>query len=191
MPNGNYSLVSTADMVATTESSQIISTATTTTTATAAATNKRKNSCPFVFVDVEPEEEAKPSLEVVVPKPVQVKMASIKQEELVQKVESTQPQQQQSGKKRKQRLMVRKDDPIEMFENFGKENLVKEMDKKDEKERFSDEREDDEMGRSSANPSPTLSNNVGGFRSARRKVRFNASILLSFVYPFINELIFL
>lgn len=82
-----------------------------------------------------------------------------------------------SKAERKQRLLVRSEDPMDIeikFENFGREP-------KDERDKHrhrdldlahhSDERDDDDAGRSSTNPSPTPSNTtVGAFRSARRKV---------------------
>lgn len=49
-----------------------------------------------------------------------------------------------------------------------------ERDHREESGQFSEERDDDDAGRSSTNPSPTPSStNAGGFRSARRKVKSN------------------
>ncbi|CAD6237058.1 GSCOCG00002118001-RA-CDS [Cotesia congregata] len=80
---------------------------------------------------------------------------------------------------RKQRLMVRADDSMDIEIKFdeikyeSKFNDTKEKEKEKEKEDSENlsEKEDEEAEaeRSSANPSPTLSNPVGGFRSARRK----------------------
>lgn len=77
---------------------------------------------------------------------------------------------------RKQRLFARTEDPMDMkFEDDprdSKEELEALKDKRDETDRrSSDDREDEEAGRSSTNTSPTPSNvNASGFRSARRKV---------------------
>lgn len=84
-----------------------------------------------------------------------------------------------SKSERKQRLLVRSEDPMDIeikFEDFGRES----KDDKDKQPRdldnaqHSDDREDDDYaGRSSTNPSPTPSNTtVAAFRSARRKVCF-------------------
>lgn len=77
-----------------------------------------------------------------------------------------------SKTERKQRLCVRSDDSTDLlfkYEDFGKD----ENDKRDDgNDRLSEDGENDhDAGRSSTNPSPTPSNNnVGAFRSARRKV---------------------
>lgn len=91
-----------------------------------------------------------------------------------------------SKSERKQRLMVRADDSMDIEIKFdeikyeSKFNDTKEKAKEKEKDKDKEdsenlsEKEDEEAEaeRSSANPSPTLSNPVGGFRSARRKVIF-------------------
>ncbi|XP_078051204.1 L(3)mbt interactor in ovarian somatic cells isoform X2 [Augochlora pura] len=81
-----------------------------------------------------------------------------------------------SKSERKQRLLVRTDDPMDIeikFEDYRKDNKEdtnSQKEKRDESGHLSEEREDDDAGRSSTNPSPTPSSvNVGGFRSARRK----------------------
>lgn len=81
-----------------------------------------------------------------------------------------------SKAERKQRLLVRTDDPMDIeikFEEYRKDNKEEinlQKEKRDETGHLSEEREDEDAGRSSTNPSPTPSNtNVGGFRSARRK----------------------
>ncbi|XP_076642729.1 L(3)mbt interactor in ovarian somatic cells isoform X2 [Halictus rubicundus] len=81
-----------------------------------------------------------------------------------------------SKAERKQRLLVRTDDPMDIeikFEDYRKDNKEEtnsQKEKRDETGHLSEEREDDDAGRSSTNPSPTPSSvNVGGFRSARRK----------------------
>ncbi|XP_014479631.1 PREDICTED: polycomb protein Scm-like isoform X2 [Dinoponera quadriceps] len=76
---------------------------------------------------------------------------------------------------RKQRLFARTEDPMDMkFEDDprdNKEELEALKEKRDEADRrSSDDREDEEAGRSSTNTSPTPCNvNASGFRSARRK----------------------
>lgn len=82
-----------------------------------------------------------------------------------------------SKAERKQRLLVRTDDPMDIeikFEDYQKDNkeeINSQKEKREETGHLSEEREDEDAGRSSTNPSPTPSNtNVGGFRSARRKV---------------------
>ncbi|XP_015171334.1 PREDICTED: uncharacterized protein LOC107063765 isoform X1 [Polistes dominula] len=84
-----------------------------------------------------------------------------------------------SKSERKQRLLVRTDDPMDIeikFEEFRKDNKEEssaQKDKREDNEHFSEDRDDEEAGRSSTNCSPTPSNiNVGGFRSARRKTIF-------------------
>lgn len=81
-----------------------------------------------------------------------------------------------SKAERKQRLLVRTDDPMDIeikFEDYRKDNkeeINSQKEKREETGHLSEEREDEDAGRSSTNPSPTPSNtNVGGFRSARRK----------------------
>ena len=83
-----------------------------------------------------------------------------------------------SKAERKQRLLVRTDDPMDIeikFEDYrnkdNKEEINSQKEKREETGHLSEEREDEDAGRSSTNPSPTPSNtNIGGFRSARRKV---------------------
>lgn len=82
-----------------------------------------------------------------------------------------------SKAERKQRLLVRTDDPMDIeikFENYRRDNKDESerlKEKREEIEHFSEEREDEDAGRSSTNTSPTPSTvNSGGFRSARRKV---------------------
>ncbi|XP_043671400.1 uncharacterized protein LOC122630683 isoform X1 [Vespula pensylvanica] len=84
-----------------------------------------------------------------------------------------------SKSERKQRLLVRTDDPMDIeikFEEFRKDNKEEsstQKEKREDNEHFSEDRDDEDAGRSSTNPSPTPSNvNVGGFRSARRKTIF-------------------
>ncbi|XP_026670619.1 zinc finger protein ubi-d4-like isoform X2 [Ceratina calcarata] len=81
-----------------------------------------------------------------------------------------------SKAERKQRLLVRTDDPMDIeikFEDYRKDNKEEtnsQKEKREETGHLSEEREDEDAGRSSTNPSPTPSNtNFGGFRSARRK----------------------
>ncbi|XP_015116588.1 uncharacterized protein LOC107040840 [Diachasma alloeum] len=75
---------------------------------------------------------------------------------------------------RKQRLLVRPDDSMDLEIKFeeefegGDEKERREMRRHDVEEGQSEEREDEETGRSSNNQSPT-GGTVGGFRSARRK----------------------
>lgn len=104
-----------------------------------------------------------------------------------------------SKSERKQRLLVRTDDPMDIeikFEDYRKDNKEEtnsQKEKREESGQLSEERDDEDAGRSSTNPSPTPSNaNVGGFRSARRKVCFRVCgnntyiFLLSRVHYFIN-----
>lgn len=90
-------------------------------------------------------------------------------------------------------------DPMDIeikFEDYRKDNKEEtnsQKEKREESGQLSEERDDEDAGRSSTNPSPTPSNaNVGGFRSARRKVCFRVCgnntyiFLLSRVHYFIN-----
>ncbi|XP_011312881.1 uncharacterized protein DDB_G0284459 [Fopius arisanus] len=78
-----------------------------------------------------------------------------------------------SKSERKQRLLVRPDDSMDLeikFEHFvGREEKDRRGRRRNEgEEEHSEEREDEETGRSSNNQSPT-GGTFGGFRSARRK----------------------
>ncbi|XP_034944939.1 uncharacterized protein Lint-O [Chelonus insularis] len=80
-----------------------------------------------------------------------------------------------SKSERKQRLLVRADDSMDVeinFEEFEQQSNKKERGRKrkvDHSGDNSEEKEDDDGERESANPSPTTNATVGGFRSARRK----------------------
>lgn len=80
-----------------------------------------------------------------------------------------------SKAERKQRLEVRREEPsleIEIkYEDYRRET-AKDRERREDFEQLSEDRDEDDAGRSSTNPSPTpSSNNAGSFRSARRKVR--------------------
>ncbi|XP_066592197.1 sterile alpha motif domain-containing protein 1 isoform X2 [Prorops nasuta] len=81
-----------------------------------------------------------------------------------------------SKAERKQRLLVRTDDPMDIeikFEDYRrvtKDDTSVHKDKREDSGQLSEERDDEDAGRSSTNASPTPSSvNVGGFRSVRRK----------------------
>lgn len=78
-----------------------------------------------------------------------------------------------SKSERKQRLEVRSEEPLEIeikyAEHYPRESKD-ERERREEAEQLSEDRDEDDAGRSSTNPSPTPSaNNAGSFRSARRK----------------------
>lgn len=85
-----------------------------------------------------------------------------------------------SKSERKQRLMVRADDSMDLeikfddFEQRDKHERKKRQKEPEPVQGSGDEKEDEDTGRSSTNPSPTPSNHTAGaFRSARRKVFFS------------------
>ncbi|XP_012273324.1 uncharacterized protein LOC105695891 [Orussus abietinus] len=78
-----------------------------------------------------------------------------------------------SKAERKQRLLVRTDDPMDIeikFEDYRQETKEQQECKRFENDGLSEDRDEEDNGPSSTNPSPTPSNvNNAGFRSARRK----------------------
>lgn len=121
-------------------------------------------------VEPDPVKEQEPQEEPLETSPKEVK-------EDTKNVDSQAHNLKRSSKaERKQRLLVRTDDPMDIeikFEDYRKDNKEEtslQKEKREETGHLSEEREDEDAGRSSTNPSPTPSNtNFGGFRSARRK----------------------
>lgn len=102
-----------------------------------------------------------------------------------QKFETQNLNLKKTGKvERKQKLCVRTDDSADIeikYEEYNKTKDYGEKERRDENGHYSEDRDEEDTGRSSTNPSPTPSNaNAGAIRSARRKV--------SFVYQFQNIL---
>lgn len=121
--------------------------------------------------------EQRDPLEVAMPTTVpSMDNNDVKEEEATKNNDTrTMPNLKRSAKaERKQRLFARTDDPMDIEFKFEDYHQIKEEPEKREEasRRSSEDREDEDAGRSSStNTSPIPSNvNAGSFRSARRKV---------------------
>lgn len=121
----------------------------------------------------QPEHE---SLETPVPTSTSVENNVVKEEPKSNDVQKTASNLKRSVKaERKQRLFARTDDRMDIeikFEDYQQSSKDEREKREETGQRSSEDREDEDAGRSSStNTSPTPSNvNTGGFRSARRKV---------------------
>lgn len=93
-----------------------------------------------------------------------------------QKIETHSPNLKKTGKvERKQKLCVRTDDSADIeikYDDYSRDKIKDygEKERRDDNGHLSEDRDEEDAGRSSTNPSPTPSNtNAGAFRSARRK----------------------
>ncbi|XP_018374923.1 PREDICTED: uncharacterized protein LOC108768814 [Trachymyrmex cornetzi] len=114
------------------------------------------------------------SLVIATPTSTTVDTSIVKDEPKSNDVQKTTSNLKRSAKaERKQRLFARTDDRMDIEIKFEDYQQIKDEREKHEEtgRRSSEDREDDDAGRSSStNTSPTPSNiNTGGFRSARRK----------------------
>lgn len=106
-----------------------------------------------------------------------------------QKIETHSPNLKKTGKvERKQKLCVRTDDSADIeikYDDYSRDKIKDygEKERRDDNGHLSEDRDEEDAGRSSTNPSPTPSNtNAGAFRSARRKVRVLCFYLAALVY---------
>lgn len=115
------------------------------------------------------------SLEVAVPTSTSAENDIVKEEPKSNDAQKTSSNLKRSAKaERKQRLFARTDDRMDIeikFEDYQHSGKDEREKREETGQRSSEDREDEDAGRSSStNTSPTPSNvNTGGFRSARRK----------------------